>query len=87
MGLTRGTRPNRFYPVQGMFFTFTSDFFSEGLGNKYSFQSFKTQFDKFCSVSGKRVILYDAAFCATGDTPPFYGNCIYGTSSELRRYR
>jgi len=32
------------------------------------------------------VIAYNAFFCATGGAPPFYGNCIYGTNSELRGY-
>jgi hypothetical protein len=84
--LTRDTRPNHFYPVAGTFFTFTSDFFSEALGSKYTFQSYKTEFDKYWSLSKKQVIAYDANFCATSGTPPFYGNCIYGTSNELRGY-
>jgi hypothetical protein len=84
--LNRDTRPNHFYPVSGTFFTFTSDFFSPTLGSKYSFQSYKTQFDKYWSLSRTQVIAYDATFCGTGGTPPFYGNCIYGTSNELRGY-
>ena len=32
------------------------------------------------------MLAYDAYFCATGGTPPFYGNCIYGTNNELRGY-
>ena len=86
MKLNRDTRPNHFYPVSGTYFTFTSDFFSQSLGSKYSFQSYKTEFDKYWSLSKNQVIAYDAAFCATGGTPPFYGNCIYGTSNELRGY-
>jgi hypothetical protein len=84
--LTRDTRPNRFYPTSGTFFNFTSDFFSQGLGSKYSFQSYRSAFDKFWSVSDRQVIAYDANFCATSGEPPFYGNCIYGTRSELRGY-
>jgi Omp85 superfamily domain len=84
--LNRDTRPNHFYPMSGTFFTFTSDFFSPALGSKYSFQSYKTEFDKYWSLSRTQVIAYDANFCATGGTPPFYGNCIYGTSNELRGY-
>jgi surface antigen Omp85-like protein len=84
--LTRDTRPNHFYPVGGTFFTFTSDFFSNALGSKYSFQSYKTEFDKYWSLSKTQVIAYDASFCATSGTPPFYGNCIYGTNNELRGY-
>jgi surface antigen Omp85-like protein len=84
--LNRDTRPNHFYPIRGTFFAFTSDFFSRALGSKYSFQSYKTEFDKYWSLSRTQVIAYDANFCATGGTPPFYGNCIYGTSNELRGY-
>jgi hypothetical protein len=84
--LTRDTRPNHFYPIGGTFFTFTSDFFSQALGSKYSFQSYRTAFDKYWSVSKKQVIAYDANFCGTSGQPPFYGNCIYGTNNELRGY-
>ncbi len=84
--LSRDTRPNHFYPTAGTFFTFTSDFFASALGSKYSYQSYKTQFDKFWSLSTTQVLAYDANFCATSGAPPFYGNCIYGTSNELRGY-
>jgi hypothetical protein len=84
--VTRDTRPNHFYPLGGTFFTFTSDFFSQGLGSKYTFQSYKSEFDKYWSLSEKQVLAYDAYFCGTGGAPPFYGNCIYGTSNELRGY-
>jgi hypothetical protein len=84
--LTRDTRPNHFYPTGGTFFTFTSDFFSQALDSKYSFQSYRTEFDKFWSLNERQVLAYDAYFCGTGGAPPFYGNCIYGTSNELRGY-
>ncbi len=84
--LTRDTRPNHFYPIGGTFFSFTSDFFSQGLGSKYSFQAYRTAFDKYWSLSKRQVLAYDANFCATGGQPPFYGNCIYGTNNELRGY-
>jgi hypothetical protein len=84
--LTRDTRPNHFYPIGGTFFSFTSDFFSQGLGSKYSFQAYRTAFDKYWSLSKRQVLAYDANFCATGGQPPFYGNSIYGTNNELRGY-
>jgi hypothetical protein len=52
--LTRDTSLNRFYPTNGTFFTFTSDFFSKGLGSKYSFQSYRTAFDKYWSLGENR---------------------------------
>jgi outer membrane protein assembly factor BamA len=84
--LTRDTSPNRFYPTSGTFFNFTSDFFSQGLGSKYSFQSYRTRFNKYWSLDQNQVLVYDAHLCGTGGSPPFYGNCIYGTNSELRGY-
>ena len=32
--LTRDTTLNRFYPTNGTFFSFTSDFFAQGLGSR-----------------------------------------------------
>jgi hypothetical protein len=84
--LTRDTRPNHFYPVGGTFFKFSTDFFSQDLGSKYSFHSYRSQFDKYWSLSKKQVLAYDADFCGTSGKPPFYGNCIYGTNNELRGY-
>jgi len=84
--LNRDTRLNHFYPTNGTFFTFASDFYSQGIGSKYSFQSYKTQFDRYWSLSEGQVIAYDANFCGTSGAPPFYGNCIYGTNNELRGY-
>jgi len=84
--VTRDTSSNRFYPTGGTFFDFAADFFSQGLGSKYSFQSYKTTFNYYRSLSEKQVLAYNACFCATGGEPPFYGNCIYGTNSELRGY-
>lgn len=84
--LTRDTSINRFYPINGTYFTFTSDFFSQTLGSKYSFQSYKAAFNKYWSLRPNQVLAYNAYFCGTGGTPPFYGNCIYGTNNELRGY-
>jgi hypothetical protein len=84
--LTRDTSPNRFYPTSGMFFNFTSDFFSQSLGSKYSFQSYNATFSEYWSLDKAQVLAYNAFFCGTGGSPPFYGNCIYGTNNELRGY-
>jgi hypothetical protein len=84
--LNRDTRPNRYYPTAGTLIDFTSDFFSQGLGSKYSFQSYKFAFNKYGSLSDKQVLAYNLFLCATGGKPPFYGNCIYGANNELRGY-
>ena len=84
--LIRDTSLNRFYPTSGTYFRFTSGFFSQTLGSKYSFQSYVTAFAKYWGLSENQVLAYDAYFCATGGKPPFYGNCIYGGSNQLRGY-
>ena len=84
--LDRDTRPNRFYATTGTLLDFTSDFFSQGLGSKYSFQSYKFTFNKYGSLSKNQVLAYNFFACLTGGQPPFYGNCIYGTNNELRGY-
>ena len=84
--LNRDTRPNRFYPATGTLLEFTSDFFSEGLGSKYSFQAYRFTFNKYGSLSKNQVLAYNLFVCGTGGAPPFYGNCIYGTNNELRGY-
>lgn len=84
--LTRDTSLNRFYPTSGTYFIFTSNFFSQTLGSKYSFQSYRTSFAKYWGLSKNQVLAYNAYFCATGGNPPFYGNCIYGANNELRGY-
>lgn len=84
--LNRDTRPNRFYPTTGTLLDFTADFFSQGLGSKYSFQSYKINFNKYWALSQNQVLASGSFTCLTGGEPPFYGNCIYGTNSELRGY-
>ena len=84
--LNRDTRPNRFYPTTGSFFDFTGDFFAQGLGSKYSFQTYKFTFNQYESLSQNQVLAYNLFACLTGGEPPFYGNCIYGTNNELRGY-
>jgi Omp85 superfamily domain len=84
--ILRDTSPNRFYPTSGSVIDFTADFFAQGLGSKYSFQSYKATYNKYWSVGDKQVLAYNAFFCGTGGAPPFYGNCIYGTNNQLRGY-
>lgn len=84
--VVRDTRPNHFYPTAGTKLEFTADVFSQPLGSKYSFQRYKFNFDKFMSLSKSQVLAYDLYLCDTGGAPPFYGNCIFGTSNELRGY-
>ena len=84
--MIRDTRPNQFYPTAGMKLEFTSDFFAKDLGSKYSFQAYRITFNKYNALKPNQVLAYNLFGCFTGGKPPFYGNCIYGTSNELRGY-
>ena len=84
--LNRDTRPNRFYPATGTLLDFTADFFTQGLGSKYSFQSYNFNFNKYWALTPNQVLASGSFACLTGGDPPFYGNCIYGTNSQLRGY-
>jgi len=76
--LNRDTRPNRFYPTSGTFLDFTADFFTQGLGSKYSFQSYKINLNKYWNLTQNQVLASGSFACFTGGAPPFYGNCICG---------
>lgn len=82
----RDTRRNQFFPSAGEKLEFTADFFMQSLGSKYSFQAYRLVFNQYYSLSKNQVLAYDLFACATSGQPPFYGNCIYGTSNELRGY-
>ena len=69
--LTRDTSPNRFYPTSGTNLKFTSNFFSQALGSKYSFQSYRMTFNKYWSLNQKQVLAYNAYLCGTGGESPF----------------
>jgi outer membrane protein assembly factor BamA len=82
----RDTRPNRFYPENGTLFDFTAMFFSDALGSKYSFESYRFTFNYYHSLGTKQVLAYNLFNCATAGSAPFYGQCIFGTNNELRGY-
>ena len=66
---------------------FSSDFFAQALGSKYTFQAYRFTFNKYGSLSERQVLAYNLFLCGTGGEPPFYGNCNYGTNNELRGYQ
>jgi outer membrane protein assembly factor BamA len=82
----RDTVPNRFYQTSGTVLDFTADFYSQGLGSKYSYQSYRFNVSKYWTLASKHVLAANLFGCGTGGQPPFYGNCIFGTSNQLRGY-
>jgi hypothetical protein len=84
--VNRDSRPNRFYPEKGTLFDFSSMFFSDALGSKYSFESYRFTFNYYHNLGSKQVLAYNLFNCATAGNAPFYGQCIFGTNNELRGY-
>lgn len=84
--VNRDTRLNRFYPESGSWFDFTSMFFSDAIGSKYSFESYRATFNSYHGFGSRQVLAYNLFSCTTAGRPPFYGECIYGTNNELRGY-
>ena len=84
--VNRDTRINRFYPNQGSYVDLTTMFFSEALGSKYDFEPFKFTVNRYQGLTSRQVLAYSLYTCATWGEPPFYGECIYGTNSQLRGY-
>ena len=84
--LQRDKRPNQFYPTKGTLTDFTTDFYAQALGSKYTFQAYRVTFNKYGSLTKNQVLAFGSYFCATGGQPPFYGNCIYGAQNQLRGY-
>ena len=81
------TRDSVFHPKHGFLAEGTADFFSTGLGSKWSYQFFRATFNKYTSVSEHQVIAVRAMACAaTGDRVPIYDLCLFGTMNDLRGY-
>lgn len=61
----RDTRPNRFYPTEGAVLDLAADFFSEGLGSKYSFESYQFTFSKYWGLTPNQVLASGSFACLT----------------------
>lgn len=81
------TRNSVYYPERGLLMEVASDFFSTGLGSKWSYQYYKASFNKYNSLSEHQVLAFRAMSCAAaGDYVPIYDLCLFGTSNDLRGY-
>jgi hypothetical protein len=63
-----------------------ADFAFLAIGSKYAFQAYKLTWNKYVTVAKNQVVALGSYFCSTGGSPPFYGNCIYGSQNQLRGY-
>lgn len=80
-------RDSVFYPKRGFFMEVASDFFSTGLGSKWSYQYYKASFNKYTTLSERQVLAFRGMGCAAaGDRVPIYDLCLFGTMNDLRGY-
>ena len=80
-------RDSVFYPSRGHLMEITTDFFSTGLGSKWSYQYYRAIFNKYNSLSEHQVLAFRGMGCAAaGDRVPIYDLCLFGTMNDLRGY-
>ena len=80
-------RDSTFYPKHGFLAEVASDFFSTGLGSKWSYQYYKASFNKYNALSEHQVLAFRLMACAAaGDRVPIYDLCLFGTANDLRGY-
>jgi outer membrane protein assembly factor BamA len=81
------TRDNVFYPQRGLFMDVWSDFFTTGLGSKWTYQYYKVGFNKYMKLDEHQVLAFRAMGCAAaGDFVPIYDLCLFGAMNDLRGY-
>ena len=81
------SRDSVFYPKRGVLMDVNTDFFSTGLGSKWSYQYFKVGFNKYIQVGPTQVVAFRGMGCAaTGDQVPIYDLCLFGTANDIRGY-
>ncbi len=81
------TRDSTFYPRKGLFLDINMDFFSTGVGSKWSYQYYKAGFNKYNAIGRHQVIAFRGMGCAAaGDRVPIYDLCLFGAANDIRGY-
>jgi hypothetical protein len=81
------TRDSVFYPKKGVLAEVVSDFFSTGIGSKWSYQYYRASFNSYHRLSEYQVLAFHGMGCAAaGDLVPIYDLCLFGTMNDLRGY-
>jgi len=81
------SRDSVFYPTKGVFMDVNMDFFTTGLGSKWSYQYYKVGFNKYIQVAKTQVLAFRGMTCAAaGDRVPIYDLCLFGSANDIRGY-
>jgi outer membrane protein assembly factor BamA len=66
---------------------FTLDLFSQSLGSKLTYRTYKVAVNKYVKLSEHQVLAVRGMGCAAaGDRVPIYDLCLFGTTNDLRGY-
>lgn len=82
----RDKRDSSFYPTKGSLFNWTGDFFSQALGSRREYQTYKVSYNRYREIKEKQVLAYRAMACSANGSVPFYDLCLYGVNNDLRGY-
>jgi len=81
------TRDSTYYPKKGLLMDVNMDFFSTGLGSKWSYQYYKFGFSKYHGIGDYQVLAFRGMGCAVaGDRVPIYDLCLFGAANDIRGY-
>jgi hypothetical protein len=81
------SRDNVFYPVRGFLTEVASDFFSQSLGSRFTYQYYKLSFNKYNRIDEHQLLAFRGMGCAAaGYHVPIYDLCLFGTNNDLRGY-
>lgn len=81
------TRDDSFYPTKGHHLEVGANFFGQGIGSRFTYQTYSAAFNKYVSLDKDQVIAYRVMGCAAnGRRVPVYDLCLYGSSNDLRGY-
>lgn len=82
----RDSRDNQFYPSRGSLFDTQIDFFRPAFASKRSYEHVSVSFQGYHSLGKKNVLAYRGSVCSASGDVPFYSNCTFGQSKDIRGY-
>jgi outer membrane protein assembly factor BamA len=84
---SHGTRDNMFYPTRGVRMNVRADFFGPDIDNRFTFQNYVFEINKYVPVREGQLVAVRAMGCGVaGKQIPFYELCQFGIMGNLRGY-
>ena len=80
------SRDSQFYPRRGMTLSMNADFNEETFGSDFNFQKYYISHQSYFQMRKRHVLAYTVSMCSVKGRVPFFGQCMLGSSSDLRGY-